>query len=86
MEQAIRAERAAELGFARMMSAELAADPALLSAALHDLPNAPRPSQAQAAIDRGLLDLDGQQRIAEDVGNWIQARRQPVLHVAHPAT
>ncbi|MTH77899.1 glycosyltransferase family protein [Paracoccus aestuariivivens] len=71
LEQAIRAERAAELGLTRMMPAEEAADTARLVAALRALPDAPRPSQSVAATEAGFLRLDGQTRIAEDVGNWL---------------
>ena len=74
MEQAIRAERAAELGLSRMMPAEEAADPARLAVALRALPHAPRPSQSEAAVRAGMLDLSGQQRIAADVGSWLTVR------------
>ncbi len=85
MEQAIRAERAAELGLTRMMAAEEAGDPVRLAAALRDLPNAQRPSQAADAVAAGMLDLDGLQRICEDVGHWLHARRNPVLQAAQTA-
>ena len=45
-EQAIRAGRAAELGYARMLAAEEAGDPARMAEALHALRAHPRPSHA----------------------------------------
>jgi predicted glycosyltransferase len=78
LEQAIRAERGAELGLVRMMSAEDGLDPARLAAALRDLPAAPRPSQSAAAIAAGYLNLDGQQHIAAEIGRWQLTPRRPV--------
>ena len=79
LEQAIRAERAAELGLVRMMPAEDTVDPAAFAAALRALPDAPRPSKSRAAAKAGFMALDGQAQIARDVGEWLMAPRQPAL-------
>ncbi len=77
MEQAIRAERAAELGLVRMMPAEEAADPARFAAALRALPNAPRPLEAAEAVRAGFTSLTGLCTIAGEVAGWLQAKRVP---------
>lgn len=82
MEQAIRALRGAELGMVQVMSAEQAADPAHLAAALRALPTAPRPSQSVEASARAMLELDGLSSIIADVGDWLTARRHPHLQTA----
>lgn len=71
LEQAIRAERAAELGLCQTMAAEDAADPVRLARVLRGLAAAPRPSQAGAAIAARLADLNGLTAIAGDVGAWL---------------
>ena len=82
LEQAIRAERAAELGLVRMMPAEDTTDPAAFAAALRALPDAPRPSRSRAAAKAGFMALDGQAQIARDVGEWLLAPRQPTTGVS----
>lgn len=74
-EQEIRARRAAELGILQLLLPAEAADPIRLAAALKALPDRPRPSQAKAAARQGALDIGGLQKIAQDVGNWLEARR-----------
>lgn len=77
MEQAIRAERAAELGLITMMPAEDITDPARFAAALHALPHARRPSEATEAVAAGLANLQGLCAIAGDVAEWLDAKRLP---------
>ncbi|MEM1317939.1 MAG: glycosyltransferase [Pseudomonadota bacterium] len=55
-EQFIRASRAAELGFAQVIDADTAQDAAEMARALHALPHAPKPSQADGDVDLGGLD------------------------------
>jgi predicted glycosyltransferase len=86
LEQAIRAERAAELGLARMMAAEDLNDAPRLAAALRALPDAPRPSQSVVAAAAGMLELDGLTRISEDVGDWLRGRQSPAIQVVQART
>lgn len=79
MEQAIRARRAADLGLVQLMMPDAAADPRHLAAALRALPDAPRPSQAGAAMELGAADMGGLAFIARDVGNWLAGRQAPHL-------
>lgn len=78
-EQEIRARRAAELGILQLVLPDEAADPVRFAAALKALPVRPRPSLAEAATRAGALDIRGLQRIAQDVGTWLEARHSPRL-------
>ena len=73
-EQLIRAQRAAELGFAEMMYPEQSSDPAALSRVLSVLPSRPRPSQSGHH-----LNLAGLDAICGIVGGWLEQRAGPRL-------
>jgi predicted glycosyltransferase len=68
-EQLIRARRAAELGWVRMLRPEEAADPLRLAAELRALPGRPRPSQSATPPK-----LDGLRNVADAVGQWLDMR------------
>ena len=73
-EQYIRANRAAELGFADMLLPEQAENPAVLAKALRALPHRPLPSQAVPPPA-----LDGLNRITELVQDFARRREAPHL-------
>lgn len=66
-EQLIRASRADVLGIAQLLDSENAKDPATMAQALRDLPDAPRPSQAEWHID-----LEGLKVIGDRVETLLQ--------------
>jgi predicted glycosyltransferase len=66
LEQFIRARRAQQLGLARMLVADGGRSPERMAAALHELPNQPRPSEVRIP---GLLD--GLSVISETVDQWL---------------
>jgi len=59
-EQLIRAERAQELGWVNMLSAEDAEDPEIMANVLRDLPDRPSPSTSNTPID-----LSGLERVCD---------------------
>lgn len=73
LEQAIRAERAQELGLLRMLPDDGVRDPTRMAQALHELAHLPAPPQAVA--DRM---LGGLQRITSFMAPWLQP--EPVVH------
>jgi predicted glycosyltransferase len=68
LEQSLRAERAAELGLARHLPADAPRDPAVMAAALRDLPAQDLPS---SRLPDGLLD--GLDRVVERVRALVGA-------------
>jgi predicted glycosyltransferase len=72
-EQLIRAERCQALGLVRMLTPQPWADPALMAAALRDLPQQSRPS---AVSIPGLLD--GLEVIGDMVDELLAPKRRPV--------
>ncbi|WP_084507622.1 glycosyltransferase family protein [Geminicoccus roseus] len=72
LEQAIRAERAAELGLLRMLPDDGERDPRVMAAQLHDIASWPAADPRQVA---GMLD--GLPHITEYVRPWLQ--RDPVV-------
>jgi len=66
LEQFIRAKRAQQLGLARMLVADDGRSPERMAAALHELPNQPKPSEVRIP---GLLD--GLSVISETVDQWL---------------
>ena len=77
MEQHIRAERADELGLARMLTEESGRDPQVMATALRNLPQQKLPSEV---VVPGLLDgLDNVNRLANQ---WLSKARRPRLDVA----
>ncbi len=66
LEQYIRAERAQELGLVRMLAADDALDAGRMAAALHGLPQQPRPS---AIAVPGLLD--GLEEVGRLAQHWL---------------
>lgn len=73
LEQAIRAERAEELGLLRMLPDDGVRDPAVMAGLLHTLPNMPAPPRQRVA---GMLD--GLQRITSYARPWLE--RDAVVH------
>ncbi len=80
-EQLVRATRAAELGLAKVLTPENAADAAIMSGALHDLIKSKRPSSAG---QKGMLN--GLDTIVEIVKDIIQKRKAPELTVVKAST
>ncbi len=77
MEQHIRAERADELGLARMLTEERGRDPHAMATALRNLPQQRLPSEV---VVPGLLDgLDNVNRLTNQ---WLARARRPRLGVA----
>ena len=66
LEQAIRAGRAEEMGWAQLLGAERAARPAVMADALHALPHRPRPSQSSHRVD-----LEGLRRVGDRVAAML---------------
>jgi predicted glycosyltransferase len=76
-EQLLRATRAAELGLTRMLDIDSGNDPAVMAAALRDLPQQPRPStHGSAGLLRGL------ESIARLASPHLPARRRKPRDVA----
>ena len=75
LEQAIRAERAQELGWARLLEAERASQAPVMADALHALPQQPPPSASSHPVA-----LDGLEFIAQRVETLIE--RAPAM--VHP--
>ncbi len=75
-EQLVRANRAAELGLAKMLMPEQSADPKIMSSALHELVKADLPS------DAGYTQLlNGLEAIAKSIKDIIQSRDKLELSV-----
>ncbi len=78
LEQFIRAQRAQELGLVRMLRGDGVRDPAVLAAALRQLPRQPRPSDV---VVPGLLDgLDNVNRLIE---RHLQKGSRPRMRLAY---
>ncbi|HWL70778.1 MAG TPA: glycosyltransferase [Geminicoccus sp.] len=73
LEQAIRAERAEQLGLLRMLPDDGRRDPATMAACLHALPGWPAPGGARIS---GMLD--GLPQIEEFMRPWLE--RDPIVH------
>jgi len=73
LEQFIRAERAEQLGLVRMLEDDGNYDPAVMAAALRNLPRQPQPSEI---VIPGLLEgLDNLDRLVQP---WLRPASQPV--------
>ncbi len=72
-EQLIRAERASELGWVKMLGAEKADDVELMAAVLRDLPDQPKPSQSDHDID-----LAGLERVCDQVELALDDQVAPI--------
>lgn len=75
-EQLVRANRAAELGLAKVLTPEKARDPSVMATALHDLIKSDVPSSTG---HKGMLN--GLDAIVEVVGNLVKNRNKPGLSV-----
>ena len=75
-EQLVRATRAAELGLAKMLLPDEAADPAIFAGALHDLINADVPSARGNKVQMNGLDA-----IVNIVSKIIETRSKPELSI-----
>ncbi len=67
-EQLIRAERASELGWVRMLEAEKAEDAEVMAKVLRELPDQPKPSDSKQEID-----LSGLERICDQVEKYLDS-------------
>lgn len=75
-EQLIRAERASELGLARMLDSDAANDPEQMANMLRELPYNPRPSSSDYRLDMG-----GLRQICRLVGDYLSDADVPDLKV-----